>query len=64
MAFVCHPGEQEQQLAMVDPDRFDELAIAAATEPVSRGRVLKMLAAAVLGGGDLLMSADAAEAAC
>jgi hypothetical protein len=49
---------------MVDPDRFDELALAAATEPVSRGRVLKMLAAVLLGGGGLLMSADAAEAAC
>jgi hypothetical protein len=51
-------------MAIVDPERFDELAVAAATEPLSRGRVLKMLAAVLLGGGGLLMSADAAEAAC
>jgi hypothetical protein len=51
-------------MAMVDPDRFDEIAVAAATEPVSRGRVLKMLFAALLGGGGLLMSANEAQAAC
>jgi hypothetical protein len=51
-------------MAMVDPDHFDELAVAAATEPVSRGRLLKMLTAALLGGGGILMGADAAEAAC
>jgi hypothetical protein len=45
---------------MLNPARFDELAVAAATEPVSRGRVLKMLFAALLGGGGLLMSANEA----
>ncbi len=45
---------------MLNPERFDEIAVAAATEPLSRGRVLKMLAAALLSGGGLLMSAGPA----
>jgi hypothetical protein len=36
-------------MAIIDPERFDELAVAAATEPVSRGRILRTLAAMALG---------------
>jgi hypothetical protein len=49
MALAFRPGEEEQRLAMIVPDRFDELAVAAATEPMSRGRMLKTLAAMALG---------------
>jgi hypothetical protein len=49
---------------MVYPERFDELALAVATDQISRRRMLKMLAATVVGGGGLLLSANPAQARC
>jgi hypothetical protein len=53
-------------MAMVDEERFDEIAHAFATGHLSRSRVLRMLAATALGtalGGGVLFGREA-QAAC
>jgi hypothetical protein len=51
VALACRSWEKEELAAMLDPERFDELAVASAKGTISRSRAIKLAGMALLGSG-------------